>query len=79
MEHNLECNGLALEQTTIINSKKFNTPTMMLTYSFRDNNPKPWLNIPNTSIMTNAYDILQNKKLRKRVEDNGIHKELGLT
>ncbi|NHJ84533.1 MAG: tRNA-guanine transglycosylase [Asgard group archaeon] len=74
----IEPNGLAKEKTTIINSKKFETPTMMLTYSFRDNNPRPWLEIPNCSIMTNAFDIKQNGRLEKRIRINGIHKELEL-
>lgn len=72
-------NGLAREKVTQINGKKFHTPTMMLTYSFRDNNPRPWLAIPNCSVMTNAFDILRNKRLAKRIATNGIHSELGLT
>ncbi|MBK5113629.1 MAG: tRNA-guanine transglycosylase [Candidatus Heimdallarchaeota archaeon] len=71
-------NGLIFEKKTVVNTKTFHTPTMMLTYSFRDNNPRPWLKIPNCSVMTNAYDILQNGRLEKRVRDKGIHKELGL-
>ncbi|MFW9922342.1 MAG: tRNA-guanine transglycosylase [Candidatus Thorarchaeota archaeon] len=71
-------NGFAREKSTIIHGKKFDTPTIMLTYSFRDNNPKPWQKIPNCSIMTNAFDIRQNSKLEKRIRLNGIHKELGL-
>lgn len=51
---------------------------MMLTYSFRDNNPKPWLNIPNCTIMTNAYDIFQNSRLEQDIRSHGIHEELGL-
>ncbi len=73
-----ESNGLAIEKITKVNAKDFHTPTMMLTYSFRDNNPRPWLNIPNISVMTNAYDILRNGRLEKRIRENGIHKELGL-
>ncbi len=72
-------NGLIFEKKTIVNSKTFHTPTLMLTYSFRDNNPRPWLKIPNCSIMTNAYDILQNGRLEKRVREQGIHGELGLS
>ncbi|NHJ33603.1 MAG: tRNA-guanine transglycosylase [Asgard group archaeon] len=71
-------NGFIFEKKTLVNSKPFHTPTMMLTYSFRDNNPRPWLKIPNCSVMTNAYDILKNGRLEKRVRDNGIHKELEL-
>ncbi|MBN1328264.1 MAG: tRNA-guanine transglycosylase [Candidatus Heimdallarchaeota archaeon] len=78
MAYNLELNGFAKEQSTLVNSKKFNTPTMMLTYSFRENNPRPWTKIPNCSIMTNAYDIQQNNRLEQRIRKNGIHKELGL-
>jgi len=52
---------------------------MMLTYSFRENNPRPWLEIPNCSVMTNAFDILRNKRLKERIAREGIHAELGLT
>jgi 7-cyano-7-deazaguanine tRNA-ribosyltransferase len=71
-------NGLAIDKTTTINGKAFETPTMMLTYSFRNNNPRPWQFLTDPAIMTNAYDILQNNKLAKRVQKKGIHKELGL-
>ncbi|NHJ49674.1 MAG: tRNA-guanine transglycosylase [Asgard group archaeon] len=71
-------NGYALPKKTRINDKNFLTPAMMLTYSFRVNNPKPWLEIPNCSIMTNAYDILQNGRLEKEVREHGIHEKLGL-
>lgn len=78
MSTKIKRNGLIFEKKTIVNSKTFHTPTMMLTYSFRDNNPRPWLKIPNCSIMTNAYDIMQNGRLEKRVRNHGIHKELEL-
>ena len=71
-------NGFIFEKKTIVNSKAFHTPTMMLTYSFRENNPRPWLKIPNCSVMTNAYDILQNGRLENRVRTKGIHHELEL-
>lgn len=71
-------NGLAKRKSTIIHNKNFETPTMMLTYSFRENNPKPWLHIPDCSIMTNAYDILQNGRLEQKIRKKGIHQELGL-
>ncbi|NHJ84284.1 MAG: tRNA-guanine transglycosylase [Asgard group archaeon] len=78
MAYDLKLNGFAIEKSTIINTKKFTTPTMMLTYSFRENNPRPWIKIPNCSVMTNAYDIQQNNRLEQRIRKNGIHKELGL-
>ncbi|MBD3193367.1 MAG: tRNA-guanine transglycosylase [Candidatus Heimdallarchaeota archaeon] len=71
-------NGLALEKETKVHSKVFKTPSLMLTYSFRKNNPRPWLHLPNCSVMTNAYDILKNGRLEKRIRKKGIHKELNL-
>ena len=71
-------NGFAKDITTKIHGKDFETPTMMLTYSFRLNNPRPWKQIPNCSVMTNAYDILQNGKLENRIRKKGIHSELEL-
>jgi len=74
----IQPNGLAQKKVNILHQKKFETPTLMLTYSFRDNNPKPWKYIPNCSIMTNAYDILQNGRLQQKITNKGIHQELGL-
>ncbi len=73
-----QSNGFAKQQTTKIHAKDFDTPTMMLTYSFRLNNPRPWKKIPNCSVMTNAYDILQNGRLENRIKTKGIHSELEL-
>jgi tRNA-guanine family transglycosylase len=71
-------NAYAQYKKTRINNKNFLTPSMMLTYSFRLNNPKPWLDIPNCAIMINAYDIFQNGRLEKSIRSKGIHDELGL-
>ena len=71
-------NGFAKEISKKVHGKNFNTPTMMLTYSFRLNNPRPWKKIPNCSVMTNAYDILQNGRLENRIRTKGIHSELEL-
>ena len=71
-------NGFAKEITTKVHGKDFETPTMMLTYSFRLNNPRPWKKIPNCTVMTNAYDIFQNGKLENRIREKGIHSELEL-
>jgi tRNA-guanine family transglycosylase len=71
-------NGLALEKKTRINSKEFKTPTMMLTYSFRQNNPRPWKEINYCSVMTNSFDILKNGRLEQDVRTNGIHQQLEL-
>ncbi|MHA1504140.1 MAG: tRNA-guanine transglycosylase [Candidatus Heimdallarchaeota archaeon] len=79
MTKSFEANGFARLKKTTIHSKVFETPTLMLTYSFRLNNPKPWLKIPNCSIMTNAYDIMQNGRLWRSVIEQGIHQRLGLT
>lgn len=73
-----QSNGFAKQLITKIHAKNFDTPTMMLTYSFRLNNPRPWKKIPNCSVMTNAYDILQNGRLENRIRTKGIHSELEL-
>lgn len=73
-----QSNGFAKRVRTKIHRKDFETPTMMLTYSFRLNNPRPWKKIPNCSVMTNAYDILQNGRLENRIRTKGIHSELEL-
>lgn len=73
-----KANGLALEKLTKVHSKDFQTPSLMLTYSFRKNNPRPWLHITDCSVMTNAYDILKKGRLEKRIRNKGIHKELNL-
>ncbi len=73
-----QSNGFAKQLITKIHAKNFETPTMMLTYSFRLNNPRPWKKIPNCSVMTNAYDILQNGRLENRIRTKGIHSELEL-
>ncbi|MEA2069792.1 MAG: tRNA-guanine transglycosylase [Asgard group archaeon] len=75
----LNSNGYALDKITEIHGKQFKTPTMMITYSFRDNNPRPWKKIDGISVMTNAYDIFKQNTLYKRIIKNGIHKELELT
>jgi tRNA-guanine family transglycosylase len=71
-------NGFALPKKTRIRDKNLFSPAMMLTYSFRENNPRPWLEIPNCTIMTNAYDIIKNGRLEQSVRNQGIHNELGL-